>query len=81
MNGGEAITSRHIILIIISRALKTSHMRACASITCDDRALSLCHESPNDPFVKRHKKSLMALLRLYAAAASMTFIESPKRPL
>ena len=31
--------------------------------------------------LKRHKKSLMALLRLYAAAASMTFIESPKRPL
>ena len=31
-------------------------MRACASITCDDRALSLCHESPNDPFEKAQKE-------------------------
>ena len=34
-------------------------MRACASITCNDRALSLCHEPPNDPFEKA-QKSLIA---------------------
>ena len=31
-------------------------MRACASITCDDCALSLCHEPPNDPSEKAQKE-------------------------
>ena len=35
-----------------SQALKTSHMRACECIICDNRPLSLCHEPPNDPFEK-----------------------------
>ena len=39
-------------MIISSRALKTSHMRACECIICDNRPLSLCHEPPNDPFEK-----------------------------
>ena len=41
---------------LLSRALKTSHMRACASITCDEWAMSLCHEPPNDPFEKAQKE-------------------------
>ena len=55
-------------------------MRACASINVMSEqcpsvmSLLMTH-------LKRHKKSLMALLKLNAAAASMTFIESPKRPL
>ena len=37
-------------------------------------------QQSDHPFDKA-QKSLMALLKLNAAAASMTFMESPKRPL
>ena len=67
-------------LKLIRRALKTLHMRTCESIICDNRPLSLCHEPLDAPSEKAPKEP-QALLRLYAAAASMTFIESPKRPL
>ena len=40
-----------------------------------------CNEFKNGLPDSFTDSQLMALLRLYAAAASMTFIESPKRPL
>ena len=43
---------RTTLIDLFSRALKTSHMRACESIICDNRPLSLCHEPPNDLFEK-----------------------------
>ena len=40
-----------------------------------------CNEFKNGLPDSFTDSQLMALLRLYAAAASMTFIETPKRPL
>ncbi|MCI6486023.1 MAG: hypothetical protein MSA20_07270, partial [Bacteroidales bacterium] len=45
-----------IVAKLVSRALKTSHMRACESIICDNRPLTLCHEPPKDPFEKAQKE-------------------------
>ena len=41
---------------VYGRALKSSHMRACECIICDNRPLLLCHEPPNAPSEKAQKE-------------------------
>ena len=43
-------------MLLHSRALKTSRMRACACITCNNRPYPLCHEPHDDPPDKAQKE-------------------------
>ena len=76
----SSICIQTILLILFSQPLKSSHTRVHETCRALNEVFKLAEDLKN-PSLNKSQKSLMALLRLNAAAASMTLMESPKRPL